>query len=101
MRVNDKKEIRYGTLIACMVTLVACNNETGIDIVVPQGDVQQEKIQMTAGNTARPGIFAVREEYDAALKANTIAAWELFIARHPQSPWTADAKARLKQLQNK
>jgi outer membrane protein assembly factor BamD (BamD/ComL family) len=53
---------------------------------------------MNAANTARSGIVAIREEYDAALKANSIKTWELFIARHPNSPWTEDAKMRLAAL---
>ena len=32
---------------------------------------------------ARPGEIAIREEFDAARRAGTIAAYDLFIARHP------------------
>ncbi len=39
--------------------------------------------------------IAVREEYDAAAKKGTIAAWQLFIARHPKSHLAAKAKQKL------
>ena len=45
-----------------------------------------------SGNFARDGDIAIREEFDAAKEKNTLAAWELFIARHPEHPLTERAK---------
>lgn len=56
---------------------------------------------MTVANTARPGEVAIKEEYDAAIAANTEKALALFIARHPKSKWTADAQKRLLKVRSK
>ena len=42
--------------------------------------------------------IAVREEYDAALKAGTVAALELFVARHPGHPLATEAEAGIARL---
>ena len=42
--------------------------------------------------------IAVKEEYDAAVQAGTIAALELFIARHPGHALAADAESDLLRL---
>ncbi len=47
------------------------------------------------GNYARDGDIAIRQEFDAAMERDTRAAWELFIARHPDHPLTKRAKHRL------
>ncbi len=57
----------------------------------------RKEIQMT-GNTARPGWIAIKEEFDAAMKTGTVAALELFIARHPDSQWTDEARRKLASL---
>jgi hypothetical protein len=41
----------------------------------------------------RDGQVAVQEEFEAAAKANTSTAWDLFIRRHPDNPLTQRAKA--------
>lgn len=41
----------------------------------------------------RDGQVAVQEEFDAAARANTTAAWDLFIRRHPDNPLTEPARA--------
>jgi hypothetical protein len=51
-----------------------------------------------SGNTARPGWVAIKEEFDTAMAADTIPALELFLARHPDSPWSQEARARLARL---
>jgi hypothetical protein len=45
-----------------------------------------------AGNTARPGHFAELEELEAARKAGTIEAYDLFLARHPDSRYAPEAR---------
>ncbi|HEX8400746.1 MAG TPA: hypothetical protein VF628_03490 [Allosphingosinicella sp.] len=47
---------------------------------------------------ARDGNIAIQEEYCAARKAGTAAAYDLFIARHPQHPLAAQARADRAQL---
>ena len=48
---------------------------------------------------ARDGNIAIQEELDAARRAGTVEAYDLFIARHPQHPLADQARqerARLK-----
>ena len=47
---------------------------------------------------ARDGNIAIREEFDAALSTNSVAAWDLFIARHPKSPLLPQALAERARL---
>ena len=60
-----------------------------------QGDTKMSNSISTAANTARDGQIAIKEEFDAAMKSNTKSALELFIKRHPNSPWAPAAKAQL------
>lgn len=62
-----------------------------------QNRVLSKEIQMS-GNTARPGWMAIKEEFDAAVNAGTVEALELFIARHPDSEWTSEARKKLAKL---
>jgi len=51
---------------------------------------------------ARDGDVAIRQEFDAAARANTVAAWDLFIARHPGHALIKAAQAeRRKRLAEK
>ncbi len=47
---------------------------------------------------ARDGNIAIQEEFCAARKAGTAAAYELFIARHPQHPLADKARAERAKL---
>ncbi|HEX8443754.1 MAG TPA: hypothetical protein VF631_08915 [Allosphingosinicella sp.] len=47
---------------------------------------------------ARDGNIAIQEELDAARRAGTIAAYDLFIARHPQHPLAETARAERAKL---
>jgi hypothetical protein len=49
---------------------------------------------------ARDGNIAIQEEFDAAQAAGTVAAWELFIARHPDHPLIPEAERRLAALRS-
>jgi len=49
----------------------------------------------------RDGQAAVQEEFDAAARANTAAAWDLFIRRHPHNDLTERAEAARAALQAK
>ena len=47
---------------------------------------------------ARPGEIAVREEFEAARRVGTIAAYDLFITRHPDSALAKTARAERERL---
>jgi hypothetical protein len=51
---------------------------------------------MHQANVARDGNIAIREEFDHAAEVNTVAAWQLFLDRHPlvamAQAKTADAR---------
>ena len=47
---------------------------------------------------ARDPSAAVTEEYEAARRAGTREAFELFLARHPDDPLAEQARAELKRL---
>jgi hypothetical protein len=47
---------------------------------------------------ARDPALAVEEEYQLARRLNTIQSLELFIARHPDHPLAAKARADLRML---
>ena len=51
--------------------------------------------QNVMGAQAQDPQIAVAAEFHAAQRSNTRAAWELFIARHPDNPLTAAARAAL------
>ena len=50
---------------------------------------------------ARDGNIAIQEELCAARAKGTVAAYDLFIARHPQHPLIPSAKAERAQLKKK
>ncbi|HEX8217002.1 MAG TPA: hypothetical protein VF577_06020 [Allosphingosinicella sp.] len=47
---------------------------------------------------ARDGNIAIREELDAARRAGTAEAYELFIVRHPRHPFAEIAREELRRL---
>jgi len=47
---------------------------------------------------ARDGNIAIQEELDAARRARTVAAYDLFIARHPGHPLEAVAREERARL---
>lgn len=47
---------------------------------------------------ARDGNIAIAQELDAARRAGTIEAYDLFIARHPGHPLTVEARREREQL---
>lgn len=50
------------------------------------------------GARARDGNIAIREELDAARAAGSIAAYDLFIARHPDHPLARTARRERARL---
>ena len=47
---------------------------------------------------ARDGTVAIQEELDAARRAGTVAAYDLFLARHPGHPLAAQARQERERL---
>lgn len=47
---------------------------------------------------ARDGDIAIQEEFNVAKQAGTVAAWDLFIARHPEHPLADRARAERAKL---
>ena len=64
----------YGLLIMTCLLAVAAP---------PPGDAREGSTDM---RRARDGNIAIREELDAARRAATAEAYDLFIARHPHHP---------------
>lgn len=52
----------------------------------------QKPPRSTVLRTARDGNIAIREELDAARRAGTLAAYDLFLRRHADHPLAADAR---------
>jgi hypothetical protein len=46
----------------------------------------------------RPGHFAELEELEAARRSGTVAAYDLFLARHPKSRYAEQARAERARL---
>jgi hypothetical protein len=49
---------------------------------------------------ARPGIAAEQEEFEAAQRKGTEAAFEFFLKRHPNGPFAEVAKEALERLRS-
>ena len=47
---------------------------------------------------ARDGDVAIRQEFEAAARANTVEAWNLFIARHPGHALVEAAQTERRKL---
>lgn len=60
----------------------------------PASDEMKEKRAMRSTDLPRPrdGNIAIQQELDAARRAGTVEAYELFIARHPDHPLAEDAR---------
>ncbi len=56
---------------------------------------------VATGNTMRDGDIAVREEFDVAMRVNTAAALQLFIARHPEHKLAVQARQALRKLRDR
>lgn len=54
---------------------------------------------MPTSSPARDGDIAIREELDSARRAGTIAAYNLFIARHPDHPLAEIARREREQIE--
>lgn len=57
-----------------------------------------QKVPDNVSSPARDGNIAIMEELCAARKAGTVAAYDLFIARHPDHPYAERARVERAQL---
>ncbi len=57
-----------------------------------------ENSKFAAAAPARDGNIAILEEYEMARSQNTLAAYQLFIARHPGHPLAKDAHREIDGL---
>ena len=62
---------------------------------------QQQRIAAMVANKARPGHFAELEELVAARAAGTLEAYDLFLARHPNSRYAQIARTERAVLAGK
>ena len=67
---------------------------TGFGVVGPK----TRSVLTTNATCARSGDVAIVEEYSAAVRKNTVAAFELFISRNPDHKLVRDAEARIDLL---
>lgn len=56
------------------------------------GNVMENPVKTPEIAPARDGNIAIKQELCAAREAGTVAAYDLFIARHPDHPLTATAR---------
>jgi hypothetical protein len=75
----------------------ACGSETRMDdrIAEPAPAAAAENAR------ARDGDIAIAQEMEAARKAGTVAAYELFLARHPRHELAGEARAELDRLKGR
>lgn len=88
-------------LLATSVMLACCNGSVSQNTSVPSqqaSQIDQGETGSMAANSARDPQRAVEEEFEKAKSQNTVEAWELFIARHPDNKLADDARKALAQL---
>lgn len=91
------------TLLVCV--LAGCSSTNGDEAtktsnlyIDGQTQSQSAGAITMAANTARDPQRAVEEEFARAERENTVAAWELFLARHPDNALAVEARKRLARL---
>lgn len=82
-------------ILVASATIVGCSEAENTPTTA-QAPYAEE--QSMAANKARDPQRAVEEEFAKAERENTVAAWQLFIARHPDNVLTKEAKRRLANL---
>jgi hypothetical protein len=71
----------------------------GLMAVAPiLGTAQAAMMDESGIRPARDGDIAIRQELDAARRAGTLAAYDLFIARHPEHRLTPTARDERQRL---
>jgi hypothetical protein len=102
--------IRYDegrVLFFATALFVAAMSPLDLDQMVREGRISMAKSASADGRKAvrerttppaRDPKIAVQEEYEIARQQGTVQALELFIARHPDDPLAAKARADLRLL---
>ena len=86
------KRIAAGALLGLALSGAACPKED---------PVARPDTNATQVPRARDGDVAIRQELEAARRAGTLAAYDLFIARHPDHPLAEVAREeRARHAQN-
>ena len=57
-----------------------------LGVLAPAAGAMETPVEKNEIAPARDGDIAIRQELEAARKAATLAAYDLFIARHPRHP---------------
>jgi len=76
--------------LAAMAAAAACGSGSGMD--------EHANGPARANAPARDGDIAIAQELEAARRARTVEAYELFLARHPGHKLTYAAQAELDAL---
>jgi hypothetical protein len=101
MNCNTQRQVDYAVLALIFVASVpalwpiqaaACDAAHDRKAVNMTDKALPQMQALAAGNTARPGHYAELEELEAARKAGTPAAYDMFLARHPASRYAPQAR---------
>ncbi len=76
-------------VLALALTGAACPREN---------DVKPRDVRSTDQPRPRDGNIAIRQELDAARRAGTLEAYDLFLARHPRHPLAETARRERARL---
>lgn len=87
--------VKLLTVLTVLLTLYAAHDLANAQTAPQTGAVAASR---PAAAPARDGNVAIREELDAARQAGTRAAYDLFIARHPNHPLKAVAEGERTRL---
>jgi hypothetical protein len=87
--------------IAAFSSTLAFNLHSVPVLELDAGAQKSKGMLMKSSAPARPGHFAELEELEAARKAGTLAAYDLFLARHPTSRYAGIARQERAALAGK
>ncbi len=95
-RLASGEMLKHGATPACLVQYDGICSQNA---VLPMPQMKEAILKVSAsGNVARDGNIAIQEEFDAAMLANSFAAWELFIRRHPDHPLAEKAWQEVQKI---
>jgi hypothetical protein len=95
--------VKVLTGFAVLLTLLAAGDlaraqSPGSPAAAPGVQPMAQSPRSPSAAPARDGNIAIQEELDAARRAGTREAYDLFIARHPDHPLAATAKQERERL---
>lgn len=100
---NSLASDHRGIIMLGLLTISACSLPSDQAMLKSKGNVVNNHARdpLTAQSTLPPPRdpqLAVQEEFDGAKQKGTIAAWQLFLARHPDNIMAAPARRELNRL---